>query len=152
MSGIPFASRWIRPGFKDVSVDQDRDKGVVTLGGHVATDSDKSQAETIAKSNAGGQVVSDQIAVLPPNAESTNKTLNSDLDKGIKENLHAALVQNKLDKDVKYDVKNGVITLKGDVASPSVRARAEKVASSVPNTNQVVNELQVKTQKATSTS
>src|ERR1700690_3111143 len=51
--------------FKDVSVTQDRDKGVVTLGGHVATDGDKSQAESLAASIAGTQVVSNQIAVTP---------------------------------------------------------------------------------------
>ncbi len=39
----------------DVSVSQDRDKGVVTLGGHVAADADKAQAESIAKSLAAGQ-------------------------------------------------------------------------------------------------
>ena len=42
---------------KDVSVDQDRDKGVVTLGGHVASEDAKRQAESIAKSVAGAQVV-----------------------------------------------------------------------------------------------
>src|SRR5512135_883395 len=57
-------------GLKDVSVSQDRDKGVVTLGGHVAADADKSQAESIAKSIATGQVVANQIAVLPLGAES----------------------------------------------------------------------------------
>lgn len=31
-------------GYKDVSVSQDRDKGVVTLGGHVNSDADKAQA------------------------------------------------------------------------------------------------------------
>ena len=36
-------------GLKDVSVSQDRDKGVVTLGGHVASDADKAQAETLTK-------------------------------------------------------------------------------------------------------
>jgi osmotically-inducible protein OsmY len=50
---------------KNVSVVQDRDKGVVTLGGTVAADAEKSQAESIAKSIAGAQVVSDQIAVIP---------------------------------------------------------------------------------------
>ena len=45
-------------GLKDVSVSQDREKGVVTLGGHVASDGDKSQAESIDKSIAGVQVVS----------------------------------------------------------------------------------------------
>jgi hypothetical protein len=34
-------------------VNSDRDKGVVTLGGHVAADGDKSQAESIARSIAG---------------------------------------------------------------------------------------------------
>jgi osmotically-inducible protein OsmY len=53
-------------GYKDVSVSQDRDKGVVTLTGTVATDSDKAQAESIAKSGAAGQVVADQIGVRPP--------------------------------------------------------------------------------------
>src|ERR1700686_977668 len=56
-------------GLKDVSVSQDRDKGVVTLGGHVAGDRDKSQAESIARSMAGNQVVANQIAVVPVGAE-----------------------------------------------------------------------------------
>jgi hyperosmotically inducible protein len=33
-------------GFKNVSVSQDRDKGIVTLGGQVASESDKSQAHS----------------------------------------------------------------------------------------------------------
>ena len=51
---------------------------------------------------------------------------------------------------MKFDVKNGVVTLTGEVNSKTQRARAEKVASSVPNVKQVVNELEVKNQKATS--
>jgi hyperosmotically inducible protein len=133
---------------KDVSVTQDRDKGVVTLDGHVATEGDKSQAESIAKSMAGGQVVSNQIAVIPPSAESDAKAVNSDLDKGMEKNLDAALIQHRLHKSVKYDVRNGVVTLSGEVNSQSQRAQAERVASSVPNVKQVVNELQVKHQKA----
>jgi hyperosmotically inducible protein len=135
---------------KDVSVSQDRDKGVVTLGGHVAAEADKSQAESIAKSIASGQVVSNQIAVLPPSAESEAKAVNSDLDKGVEKNLDAALIQHRLHKSVKYDAKNGVVTLTGEVKSQSQRAEAERVASSVPNVKQVVNELQVKNQKARS--
>ncbi len=137
-------------GLKDVSVVQDREKGVVTLGGHVAADGDKAQAESIATSIAGGQVVANQIAVIPPGAASAAQAMNSDLDKGIGENLDAALIQNKLHKSVKYEVKNHVVTLTGEVASQSARRQAESVASSVPNVSQVVNELQVKNQKATS--
>jgi osmotically-inducible protein OsmY len=137
-------------GLRDVSVSQDRDKGVVTLGGHVPSDGDKAQAESIAKSIAGGQVVSNQIGVIPPVDESQAKTVNSDLDKGIEKNLDAALIQHRLSKGVKYDVKNSVVTLTGEVNSQARRAQAEKVASAVPNVQQVVNELQVKDQKATS--
>jgi osmotically-inducible protein OsmY len=77
--------------------------------------------------------------------------MNSDLDAGIDKNLDAALIQNKLHKGVKYEVKSGVVTLTGEVNSESKRARVEQVASTVPNVRQVVNELQVKDQKATST-
>ena len=135
---------------KDVSVTQDRDKGVVTLGGHVATESDKSNAESIAKSIAMDQVVANQIAVLTPGAESDAKTMNSELDKGIEHNLEAALIQANLRASVKYGVKANVVTLSGEVVSQSERARAQEVASAVPNVRQVVNELQVKNQKASS--
>jgi len=65
--------------------------------------------------------------------------------------LDAGLIQNKLHKGVKYEVKSGVVTLTGEVNSESKRAQVEQVASTVPNVRQVVNELQVKDQKATST-
>jgi len=134
----------------DVSVRQDRDKGVVTLGGNVKSDDDKSQAESIAKSHAAGQVVADEIAVTPPGAEHDAKTVSADLDKGIEKNLDAALVGAKLDKGVHYGVKNGVVTLKGEVNSQGKRSKIESLASKVPNVQQVVNELDVKNQKATS--
>jgi osmotically-inducible protein OsmY len=60
------------------------------------------------------------------------------------------LIQYGLHKNVKYGVKNGVVTLTGDVSSNSARAQAEQIATSVPNVRQVVNELQSKNQKATS--
>ena len=137
-------------GFKDVTVSQDRDKGIVTLSGKVTLENDKSQAESIAKSLAGAQVVADQIAVIPVGGEKEAKAVNSDLDQGIEKNLDAALIQNKLHKSVKYEVKNGVVTLNGEVNSEDKRARAEKVATGVPNVTQVVNNLQVKNQKASS--
>jgi osmotically-inducible protein OsmY len=137
-------------GLKDVSASQDREKGVVTLGGNVPVDADKAQAESIAKSIAGDQVVSNQIQVIPRGAERDAKKVNSDLDKGIESNLDAALITSKLHKSVQYAVKNQVVTLTGDVDSEAKRAQAQTVASAVLNVQQVVNELQVKGQKATS--
>ena len=137
-------------GFTDVSVDQDRDKGVVTLGGHVATEDAKSQAESIARTMAAGQVVANQVAVIPPGSEKIARTVNADLDKGIEKNLDAVLVANQLDSQLKYDVKNRVVVLKGEVDSQAKRAQVATLAASVPNVDQVVNEVQVKNQKATS--
>jgi len=137
-------------GLKDVSVSQDRDKGIVTLGGHVASEGDKAQAETVAKSLAGAQVVADQIVVIPPGLEKEAKAVNSDIDEGIEKNLDAALIQSNLHKSVSYEVKSGVVTLTGEVNSENKRARAEKVAIGVPNVQQVVNNLQIKDQKASS--
>jgi hyperosmotically inducible periplasmic protein len=138
-------------GYKDVSVRQDREKGVVTLTGHVPADTDKASAESIAKGFAGGQVVADEIQVLPPGNESATNEVSKDLDDGIEKNLAAVFIQDHFDRDVKYEVKNGVVTLKGTVSSQSRRAAAEKIATGVPNVVQVVNELEVKGQKATST-
>jgi hyperosmotically inducible protein len=137
-------------GFKDVSVSQDRDKGIVVLGGQVASQNDKLHAESLARSLAGTQVVADQIAVIPLGAEKEAKAVNSDLDAGIEKNMDAALIQNKLHHNVKYEVKSGVVTLTGEVNSQSERDRAESVAARVPNVKQVVNDLQVKNQKASS--
>jgi hyperosmotically inducible protein len=137
-------------GFKTVSVSQDRDKGIVTLGGQVASEGDKSQAESLAKSLAGVEVVADQIAVIPVGGERAARAVNSDLDQGIERNLDAALIQNKMHDDVNYKVKSGVVTLSGEVNSEDRRALAQTVATGVPNVQQVVNDLQVKNQKATS--
>lgn len=106
---------------------QDRDKGVVTLGGHVEAERDKAQAESIAQSLAAGQVVANQIAVHPPGLERDAKAVVSDLDKGIEQNLDATLIQNALHDDVKYRVTTGVVTLTGEVNSQAKRAQAEKL-------------------------
>jgi len=136
-------------GLKNVSVSQDREKGVVTLGGSVAGDADKAQAESLGRSLAAGQVVADEIAVIPPDAPNVKK-IHADLDKAIEENLDAALIAHSLGKGVSYGVKNGVVRLTGDVNSETRRAQVETIASRVPNVQQVVNELQIRDQKATS--
>lgn len=138
-------------GLKDVSVTQDRDKGVVTLGGKVANQAAKDQAESIAKGVAAGQVVANEIAIIPPDAGGDTRTLYADLDKGIQSNLDAALIQNKIPGTVRHTTKNGVVTLSGTVDSEQARGQAEQLASGVPNVQQVVNELQIKDQKASST-
>jgi len=138
-------------GLSDVRVTQDRDKNVVTLSGNVATDDEKTHAESIAKAQAGSAVVADEIGVRPKGDESTAKKVDSELDAGIDKNLEAMLVEHRINRAVRYDVNNGVVTLKGDVPSQGQRSNVEKLAQQMPNVKQVVNELEVKNQRATST-
>jgi len=137
-------------GLKQISVAQDRDKGLVTLTGKAPTSDAKAQAASIAQGLAAGQVVANEIAVIPPNAAGDTKTLYADLDKGIESNLDAALIQNRIPGAIRHTCTNGVVTLLGTVDSENSRQQAEQVASAVPNVQQVVNELQIKDQKATS--
>ena len=122
----------------------------MTLTGTVATNDDEARAEAIAKSAAAGQVVADEIAVIPPGMEGDAKSINSDVDQAIEKNLDAAFLQDGLKKTVKFSVKNGVVTLRGDMNSPTWRDEAVRVATAVPNVQQVVNEIQLKDQRATS--
>jgi len=89
-------------------------------------DRDKSQAEAIATSIA--PAISEQ-------------------DKSIELNLDAALIQAGLHENVRYSVKNSVVTLTGEVSVQSKRRRAETVAANVPNVLQVINEVRIKGQK-----
>lgn len=138
-------------GLSDVHVSQDRDKNVVTLTGSVPSDDDKGRAESIAKSQAGSAVVADEIGVRPKDDEGSSRKVDSDLDSGIEKNLDAMLVEHKMNHAVRYDVKNEVVTLKGSVHSQAQRSNVENLAQQVPNVKQVVNELEVKNQRATST-
>jgi len=137
-------------GMSDVSVSQDRDKGVVTLTGSVTSDEQKSQAETIARSFANGQVIANQIGVRPPGSESIAKNVDSALDEAIEKNVKAKLIARRWDKDVRYKVKNGVVTLEGSVNSQSRRDDVERTVAGTPNVRQVVNEIEVTNQKASS--
>ena len=134
-----------RDGFKDVKVDEDRDKGVITLDGNVKSEEEKTKAEDDAKAAAPGMIVANQIAVQPAGMEGEAKKIDKNLDSGIKDNLKAAFTQNGLDKKhFDVDVNNGVVTLKGKVDNAGEREQAEKIAASVPNVQQVVNELEMK--------
>jgi osmotically-inducible protein OsmY len=132
-------------GYKDVKVDTNNDKQLVTLTGDVKTQEDKEKAEDIAKSAATGFVVSNEIGVRPAGVESEAKKIDSNVDDAIEKDFKAVIIANRLEKQhIRFDAKNGVLTLKGDVDTPSQREQVEKLAASVPNVQQVVNELDVK--------
>jgi len=132
-------------GYKDVKVATNNDKQLVTLTGDVKTQEDKDKAEELAKSVAAGFVVANEIGVRPEGVESAAKKIDSNVDDAIEKDFKAVIIANRLEKQhIRFDAKNGVLTLKGDVDTPGQRQQVEKLAASVPNVQQVVNELDVK--------
>jgi hypothetical protein len=103
-------------GLKAVSVTEDHDNGVVTLGGSVTADVYKSQAESIATSMAR--------AVIPPGQRDAKK-MNSDLDKGIEGESGFRTAS-------KRAVNNQVVTMTGEVDSQSKRGQVQDIAAPFP--------------------
>jgi osmotically-inducible protein OsmY len=129
----------------DVSVNEDRDKNTVTLGGTVHSDEAKMQAGEIAQTAAGNRTVVNEVSVQPVGDESAAKSIASNEDSAIEKNYKAALISSGLDKrDIDYKAKNGVLTLKGHVKTPHEREEAQQVASNVPKVQQVLNQIDVK--------
>jgi osmotically-inducible protein OsmY len=56
----------------------------------------------------------------------------------------AALTSQGLDKQhIRFDAKNGVLTLKGSVKNASARKQAGQLAEATPNVRQVLNQIDV---------
>jgi hyperosmotically inducible periplasmic protein len=132
-----------------VSVSQDREKGVLTLSGDVESADKKQLAETVVHQVAPDYAISNQIGVRPPGAESQAKAVDSSLDSGIEDNYKAAIKAHKNmdDQSISYSSKNGTLVLKGSVRTSAQKNEASKLAKSIPNVKEVVNEIEVKSDK-----
>jgi len=136
-------------GYKDIKIDVNNDKELVTLTGDVKTQEDKDKVESLAKQNATGYVVSNEVGIRPEGVESQAKSIDKNVDAAIEKDFKAVLFANRMDNQhIKFAAKNGVLTLKGKVDNGATREKAEKLAASVPDVQQVVNELDVKRGKA----
>jgi hyperosmotically inducible periplasmic protein len=135
-------------GYNNLKVDVNNDKQLVTLTGDVKTQEDKEKAADLAKSAAPGYVISNEIGVRPEGVESAARKIDSNVDDAIEKDFKAVIIAHRLEKQhIRFDAKNGVLTLKGDVDTPAQREQVEKLAADVPNVQQVVNELDVKNAK-----
>jgi hyperosmotically inducible protein len=132
----------------EVSVSQDREKGVMTLKGDVATDDQKQQAGTLAQQAAPDYQIANEIGVRPPNTDQAG-AVASNVDKGIEDNFKAAIKAHKAldDQSISGSAKNGTLEITGSVKTAEQKAEVEKLAKKVPNVQQVVNELEVKPNK-----
>jgi hyperosmotically inducible protein len=132
----------------DVTVSQDRDKGTMTLGGSVQGDADKDQAQQLAQQAAPDYTVVNEIGVRPAEAPQAGAVAGS-LDKGIEDNF-AAVVQaheSLRQQSIEATSKNQTLVLRGTVKTEAQKMQAGKLAKTVPNVQQVVNEIKVNPKK-----
>ena len=134
-------------GYDKINVDEDRDKGVITLKGDIATQADKEKAEAVARQTASNSVIANELLVTNDD-KSTAKEVAGDNDDAIKARFKEWVVANHMkNQHVSGDVKNGVLTLTGDVDTEAKRTAFEKQTAKIEGVTEVVNKLEVKTPK-----
>lgn len=132
-------------GMGDINVDEDRDKGVITLKGDTKDEATRKEAGEIAQAAAPGKVIANELAVRPVGEEGTAKKIDSNVDDAIENSFKAEIAAHHWENQhVRFDAKNGVLTLNGDVDTAAQRQQMEKVAAKIDGVRQVVNELQIK--------
>jgi hyperosmotically inducible protein len=133
----------------NVSISQDRDKGVMTLTGNVGTADQKTQAENLAKQAAPDYTIANEIGVRPPGDQAQSAAVASNLDSGIEDNFKATIKAHKAldEQSIHGKARNGTLVLTGSVKTTAQKREAEKLAKSVPHVQEVVNELEVNPRK-----
>lgn len=127
-----------------INVNVDTRGGVVTLTGVVGTRAEKEQAERIARNTEGVTRVINNIMVMTngrPDAGAKASMAASDL--AILSKIKTRYVAEGV-VGAKVEVKDGVVTLKGNVVDAQTRARAENIARATSGVKSVNNMMEVR--------
>jgi hyperosmotically inducible protein len=134
-------------GYDKINVDEDRDKGVITLKGDIASQADKEKAEGVARQTANNSVIANELLVTGAD-KGEAKEVSKDNDDAIKARFKEWVAANRMkNQHVSADVKNGVLTLTGDVDTEAQRTAFEKQTAKIEGVTEVVNKLEVKANK-----
>jgi osmotically-inducible protein OsmY len=127
---------------ENVDVDVDRDSNIVHLKGTVDTMTDRTRAEEIANAAVGtsGRVLN-ELTVEGLNAETAD-----DLDDQIEDGLDRMLDNDPVlkERDINFDVNNGMVTIKGEVRSVDEKRRVGEMVAAAPGVKDVANGLAVR--------
>jgi osmotically-inducible protein OsmY len=126
---------------RDVAVDVDAESKIVHLKGTVGTMSDRTRAEEVASAAVGttGRVLN----------ELTVEGLNSGTANDLDEQIHDALdrmVDNDAvlkERDVNFEVANGVVTVTGEVRSAQEKNRVTQIVKAAPGVKDFANALEI---------
>jgi osmotically-inducible protein OsmY len=126
----------------DVKVDWDKDVRIAHLRGTVDSPSDRDRAEQVAASTVGtaGKVLN-EITI-----KGINEDTAGDLDGQINSALKQMVGNDPIlkDRDISFDVTNGVVTVKGDVRSVAEKTKVTQIVRSAPGVKDFANALEIK--------
>jgi osmotically-inducible protein OsmY len=126
----------------DVKVEWDKDARIAHLQGTVDSATDRDRAEQLASSAVGtsGRVLN-EVTI-----KGINEHTADDLDGQIRSALKNMLDDDQVlrDRDVNFDVANGVVTVKGEVRSVAEKTKVTDLVRSAPGVKDFANALEVK--------
>jgi hyperosmotically inducible periplasmic protein len=129
----------------DVKVDWDKEARVAHLKGTVDQPTDKQRAEDVASAAVGttGRVLN-EVTV-----KNVNERTADNLDGNIRDHLNDAVKTDQVlrDRDIDFDVNNGVVTVKGEVRTNAEKSRVTEIVRATPGVKDMANALEIKPKK-----
>jgi len=115
------------------------------LKGSVDQPTDRQRAEDVATATVGtsGRVLN-EVTV-----KNVDDVVAGDLDGGIHSYLKDTIAKDPdlRDRDIDFDVNNGVVTVKGDVRTSAEKARVTDIVRAAPGVKDLANALEIKPAK-----
>ena len=130
---------------QQVGVKVDEDANIVHLTGTVESMADRTRAGEVANAAVGttGRVLN-EVTVRGLN-EKTASSLDGDIRKALDKSVDADPVLKQ--RDVNFDVKNGMVAITGHVQSAAEKTRVTDIARSAPGVKDVANGLEIEAPK-----
>jgi osmotically-inducible protein OsmY len=129
----------------DVKVDWDKDARIAHLKGTVDQATDRQRAEQVATAAVGtsGRVLN-EVTI-----KNVTDKIADDMDGGIKAHLKDVVDADATlrDRDINFDVNNGVVTVKGEVRTAAEKARVTDLVRATPGVKDLANALEIKPKK-----
>jgi osmotically-inducible protein OsmY len=128
-----------------VQVQVDDNANIIHLKGTVDTMGDRTRAEEVASAAVGttGRVLN-ELTVKGLNDETAD-----DLDDDIDDTLNRTVDNDPVlkERDIEFEVANGMVTIHGEVASAGEKAQVEQLAKAAPGVKDVANGLEIKAEQ-----
>lgn len=126
---------------KDVDVDWDNDARIAHLKGTVDSTRERQRAQEVAETAVGtsGKVLNELTVT------DVNDTTADDMDGRIRSSLKSMIDSDQVlrDRDIDFDVNNGVVTVKGDVRTAEEKTKVSDLVKSAPGVKDFANALEI---------